>query len=84
MSTSPISPDTVERAAAIVAGLPRADRIRLVSGRDFWTTEAVPAQVPSVLLADGPHGLRKQAGHSDQAGPSDTTPATCFPFCCSW
>ena len=88
MSTSSVPPDTLERAATIVAGLPLADRIRLVSGRDFWTTEAVPGQAPSVMLADGPHGLRKQVAQADQAGPSDTAPATCFPtaatLACTW
>ncbi len=88
MSTSSVRPDALERAAAIVAGLPLADRIRLVSGRDFWTTESVPGQAPSVMLADGPHGLRKQVGQSDQSGPSDTVPATCFPtaatLACTW
>ncbi|HYN56427.1 MAG TPA: glycoside hydrolase family 3 C-terminal domain-containing protein [Motilibacterales bacterium] len=68
-----------ERAEAIVAGLPLADRIRLVSGRDFWTTEEVEGLVPSVMLTDGPHGLRKQAGDSDHVGLNDSVPATCFP-----
>lgn len=77
-----------ERAVAIVAGLPVADRIRLVSGRDFWTTEAIEGLVPSVMLTDGPHGLRKQAGDSDHVGLHDALPATCFPvaatLACTW
>ena len=77
-----------ERAEAIVAGLPLADRIRLVSGRDFWTTEEIEGLVPSVMLTDGPHGLRKQAGDSDHVGLNDSVPATCFPvaatLACTW
>ncbi len=76
------------RAEVIVAGLPLADRIRLLSGRDFWTTEEVEGLVPSVMLTDGPHGLRKQAGDSDHVGLHDSVPATCFPvaatLACSW
>ena len=77
-----------ERAETIVADLPLADRIRLVSGRDFWTTEAIEGLVPSVMLTDGPHGLRKQAGGSDHIGLNDAVPATCFPvaatLACTW
>ncbi|MGH3590726.1 MAG: glycoside hydrolase family 3 C-terminal domain-containing protein, partial [Pseudonocardiaceae bacterium] len=35
--------------------------------------------IPSVLLADGPHGLRKQQVGGDHVGISDSFPATCFP-----
>ncbi len=83
---TPLSPR--ERAEAIVATLPLADRIRLLSGRDFWNTEAVEGLVPSVMLTDGPHGLRKQAGDADHVGLNDAVPATCFPvaatLACTW
>ncbi len=56
----------------------RQDRIRLVSGRDFWNTE--PGEdAPSFMLTDGPHGLRKQLGSSDHIGLGESVPATCFP-----
>lgn len=71
--------ETASRAAEIVAGLPLADRIRLVSGRDFWNTAEIPGLVPSVMVTDGPHGLRKQAGSADHVGLADAVPATCFP-----
>ncbi|MCD4673902.1 MAG: glycoside hydrolase family 3 C-terminal domain-containing protein, partial [Anaerolineaceae bacterium] len=35
--------------------------------------------IPSIMVTDGPHGLRKQAGGSDHIGLSDSVPATCFP-----
>jgi len=77
-----------ERAEAIVADLALADRIRLLSGRDFWTTEAIEGLVPSVMLTDGPHGLRRQAGDADHLGLNDAVPATCFPvaatLACTW
>ncbi len=56
-----------------------AQRITLVSGRDFWTTQPIDGIVPSVMLTDGPHGLRKQVGASDHVGLADSLPATCFP-----
>lgn len=68
------------KAATIVASLSVADKIRLLSGHDFWTTEAIPeADVPSIMLTDGPHGLRKQAGTSDHVDVGASVPATCFP-----
>ena len=33
----------------------------------------------SIFLADGPHGLRKQAGSADHLGLNESIPATCFP-----
>ncbi|QAY59053.1 beta-glucosidase [Microbacterium protaetiae] len=52
----------------------------LTSGADFWTTKAVPdVGIPALMLTDGPHGLRKQAGASDHLGLADSVPATCFP-----
>jgi beta-glucosidase len=87
---TPLNPSGTprERAEAIVADLPLTDRIRLLSGRDFWNTEAVEGLVPSMMLTDGPHGLRKQAGDADHVGLNDSVPATCFPvaatLACTW
>lgn len=50
----------------------------LGSGASFWTTEAV-GDIPSIMLTDGPHGVRKQSGASDHLGIGGSVPATCFP-----
>ncbi|WP_218602366.1 glycoside hydrolase family 3 N-terminal domain-containing protein [Pseudonocardia abyssalis] len=50
----------------------------LCLGADFWHTAAVPG-VPSILVSDGPHGLRVQPGAGDHAGIGGSLPATCFP-----
>ncbi|QNP68546.1 glycoside hydrolase family 3 C-terminal domain-containing protein [Streptomyces roseirectus] len=50
----------------------------LLSGRDMWTTESTEAAgVPSLLMCDGPHGVRKQSGGATEV--HDSEPATCFP-----
>ena len=65
------------------------EKIRLCSGKDFWHIEDYPAyDIPSIMVTDGPHGLRKQVGDSDHLGMSDSVKATSFPtasLCaCSW
>ncbi len=71
---------TLANARDIVAGLRTEDKIRLVSGHDFWTTEAIPdAGIRSMMLTDGPHGLRKQRDAGNVADVTDSVPATCFP-----
>ena len=52
----------------------------LLSGRDFWSTQPLDAAgVPSIVLTDGPHGVRRQAGQFDRLSLHDAMPATCFP-----
>ncbi|MFT4284026.1 MAG: glycoside hydrolase family 3 N-terminal domain-containing protein, partial [Protaetiibacter sp.] len=59
-------------------GLSVEQKAALGSGADFWTTKAV-GDIPSIMMTDGPHGLRKQAEASDHLGISASVPATCFP-----
>ena len=35
--------------------------------------------IPSIMVTDGPHGLRKQTGQADHVGLNASLPATCFP-----
>lgn len=56
------------------------EKASLTSGADFWTTKSVDrAGIPSIMMTDGPHGLRKQAGGTDHLGLASSVPATCFP-----
>ncbi len=64
------------------------EKISLLTGRDFWTTQPVERLgIPAIWLADGPHGLRKAAG-LEETGIGTSLPATCFPtaatLACSW
>lgn len=60
------------------ADLSITDQARLTSGADFWTTTPVPG-VDSIMMTDGPHGLRKQEGAADHLGVAGSVAATCFP-----
>jgi beta-glucosidase len=60
--------------------LPLERKAVLLSGQDFWSTPPVEeAGLPSVVLTDGPHGVRRQQGDFDQIGLLESVPATCFP-----
>ncbi|MFJ9173763.1 glycoside hydrolase family 3 C-terminal domain-containing protein [Streptomyces sp. NPDC102360] len=60
------------------ASLSLEEQAALGSGADFWSTKQVGA-APSLILTDGPHGVRRQAGATDHLGISGSEPATCFP-----
>ncbi len=60
------------------------EKAGLCSGKDSWNTKAVSRLgIPSVMLSDGPHGLRKQEGKSDHLGLNESIPAVCFPAGCA-
>ena len=61
-----------------IENLTLEEKAALTSGADFWTTKAV-GDIPSIMLTDGPHGVRKQRVGNDHLGILDSVPATCFP-----
>ncbi len=64
----------------IIESLTLAEKASLCSGQDFWNLKSIPEKgVPPVMVTDGPHGLRKQAGSADHIGLNASVPATCFP-----
>lgn len=67
-------------AAAIVGRLSTADKAALTTGASFWYTVGLDDEgVAPLMLTDGPHGIRKQAGGADALGINDSVPAVCFP-----
>jgi beta-glucosidase len=67
-------------AAALVAEMTLEEKAGLCSGEDFWHLKSVARLgLPSVMVTDGPHGLRKQDAEADHAGLNASVPATCFP-----
>ncbi len=60
--------------------LSHLEKIALLSGKNVWETRAVPRiGLKPILMSDGPHGVRKQAGSGDHLGLNPSVPATCFP-----
>ena len=69
-----------EQAAERVAQMTLSEKTSLMSGSSFWHLQPIDRlDLPRIMVADGPHGLRKQAQHADHLGMQASVPATCFP-----
>src|SRR5215216_9404 len=56
------------------------EKASLCLGSDFWHTAPVERLgIPSIMVSDGPHGLRTQLEQGDHVGLLASAPATCFP-----
>lgn len=76
-------------AKELLSKLTLEEKIALCEGLDFWHTMPYESHdIPSVMMCDGPHGLRKQVDATDMVGVNESVPATCFPTAvttgCSW
>jgi beta-glucosidase len=77
--TLEIEPRSID-VEAVLPQLTLEEKAALCSGRDFWHLEPVPRLgIPAVMVADGPHGLRKQRDEGGQLSLTNNVPATCFP-----
>jgi len=80
MTQYAIKQEHLDRASLIVSKMSLSQKASLCSGRDFWHTKPIEElSVPSIMMTDGPHGLRKQKDESDHLGINESYPATCFP-----
>ncbi|MBO7195941.1 MAG: glycoside hydrolase family 3 C-terminal domain-containing protein [Clostridia bacterium] len=60
------------------------EKVCLLSGHKSWFTNKVSrVGLPSIMLTDGPHGLRKKKAGDKVAGLGQTEPSTCFPAACT-
>jgi beta-glucosidase len=79
--TTDATPPTADRldVEEVLAALTLEEKASLLSGDGPWHTKPVDrVGVPRTMVADGPHGLRKQPD-VDHVGLGDSVPATCFP-----
>lgn len=65
---------------ALLQQMTLEEKAKLVSGKDFWKTESIERLgVPSIMMTDGPHGLRKQISEGEGFDTTGAVPATVFP-----
>ena len=65
------------------------EKAAMLSGGSEWDSRGNDrADIPSFVMSDGPHGVRRQLGEGDHLGIGASKPATCFPTssatACSW
>lgn len=66
----------------LVVQLTLEEKAGLCSGADFWHTKTVERLgIPTLMVSDGPHGLRTQDPEQDD--PNHSRKAVCFPAGCS-
>ena len=60
------------------------EKASLCSGLNFWKLKGVERlDIPSVMMSDGPHGLRKQNDKADHLGVNESIQSVCFPAGCA-
>ena len=65
---------------ALITKMTLEEKAALCSGQDFWHTKEIERlNIPPIMVTDGPHGLRKVVGDSEQIDIQQSRPATCFP-----
>jgi beta-glucosidase len=68
------------KAKELVAQMTLEEKAGLCSGQDCWNLKALKRLgLDTIMVCDGPHGLRKQIGDTDNLGIGDSLPAVCFP-----
>lgn len=69
-----------ENIEEIISQMSLVEKAELCSGSGWWSTKKnTRFALPSIKLADGPHGLRKQQEAADHLGIRDSVEAICFP-----
>lgn len=73
-----------QKLKELIAQMTLEEKAGLCSGADFWHTKGVERLgIPSAMVSDGPHGLRKQDDKADHLGVNDSIKAVCFPAGCA-
>lgn len=66
--------------AELIAQMTLEEKAGMCVGFDFWHLKGIERLgIPSLMVSDGPHGLRKQDLEADHLGINESIKAVCFP-----
>ncbi len=72
------------KSKEIVSEMTLDEKAAICSGKDYWLMKGIERLgLPEIMMTDGPHGLRKQEGETDNLGINESVPSTCFPPACT-
>lgn len=64
----------------LISKMTLEEKCALCSGKDFWSTKPIERLgIKSMILTDGPHGVRKQSVSSESLSLQKSVKTTCFP-----
>lgn len=64
----------------IISQMTLEEKVSLCSGLDFWRLKSIKRLgIPTVMVSDGPHGLRKQSDDANYTDINNSIEAICFP-----
>ena len=73
-----------EKIDALIGQMTLGEKASLCSGMSTWHTQSIERlDIPAIMVADGPHGLRKQLNNHDNLGLHGSIKAVCFPAACA-
>ena len=73
----------MENCRELLKQLSLEEKAKLVSGGDFWHTQTIEhLNIPKIMVADGPYGLRQQDEQADHLGINNSIKTICFPPAC--